>query len=113
MQIAVLEDAQFAAGVEDHIAHSKQTAEQALVSVVEEWTEGTEALLEEARSQPSCAIEPRAELYQQAADILQADLPAAWLFWYEAMHAAADDVQGFAPHPFAPMAGLSDWVINR
>ena len=49
VQLAILGDAQFIKGVEDHIVGNDKSAEHALISFVEDWIEGAAAVTDERR----------------------------------------------------------------
>ncbi|MDX2159801.1 MAG: ABC transporter substrate-binding protein [bacterium] len=73
-----------------------------------------ESLLTQAASVPDCAADVRADLYQQAQTLIQADQPYAWLFVVDQLLAARTGVQNFAPYPQLPFWNLDQWiVINR
>jgi peptide/nickel transport system substrate-binding protein len=71
------------------------------------------ALLDEARTLPGCDVAQRAALYADAQRILQEDQPYAWLFTYEALYAASDGIEGFAPQPQFPFWNVQEWIVWR
>ncbi len=72
-----------------------------------------EALLSAARTEPTCDLNARADLYRQAQVILQEDQPYAWLFVVDQMLAVRAGVENFAPYPQYPFWNLDQWFVTE
>lgn len=69
------------------------------------------ALSDEAKNVTGCAVEDRAPLYAQMAEIFQQDLPYIPLFTVNGMYAADDSVTGFGPYPSALYWNVDTWAV--
>jgi ABC-type transport system substrate-binding protein len=71
-----------------------------------------EALLEEARTLPSCPVTDRAALYQQAQALLAEDLPMLGLYNPNYLYLARG-IDGFDPRPGDPFWNLPNWRVTQ
>lgn len=72
-----------------------------------------EALLQDARTIPLCNITEQAEMYHAVEQMLQQDLPYAWLFAPNDLVLVRDTIIGFDPLPNQPFWNIETWRVAR
>ncbi len=70
-----------------------------------------EKLMDEALNLPQCDAAERADLYQQAQAVLQADQPYIWLYAPQEMMVTRDII-GIDPLPNRPFWNIQDWIVT-